>query len=647
MCGIFLTILRKQSVIFSDANYQTNFQQISNGVRKSKVKNRGPDAFHHKWVELVTGIHSVWCGCTLHFRGSLTRQPLQNRSGNLLLWNGEIFGGLPVLPEENDGSVLLNKLSYSDSVHNVTSVVQQIQGPYSLIFWHKHQKMLWLCQDYFGRRSLLVSVNSVTGQFQFSSTVVPGDTEWNELPVKGLYCLQFGSDGQHNMTVYPWMWRTNGIFIESEVKSACGVTDVDKLNSIFRGINIQIGDHIFPPFSPFNTSNPEEGEIIKLPKCLPESGNIFLNELSENPLLDIASQFTDILLQSVRTRIECQSTLCGNCIQERISCDEEVKDPELSSGNSQNVTDCDRTGGTLNFPTEPCGHARVAVLYSGGIDSLVIASLADKCVPAGEPIDLINVAFEQEGKLNKSAKKKVSAASHCDNEPVDLYDVPDRQTAEQGLKVLNQHREWRFVKVNVTKEELQATRESCIRELVYPRNTVLDDSIGCAIWFAARGAGVVFNRHNNDHVFYNSTARVVLVGMGADEQLAGYSRHRTRFEEGGWQGLKEELQMEICRIALRNLGRDDRIISDHGKEARFPFLDEHVVSFLNNLPVWQKTNLHLPRGVGDKYLLRQAASLMGLGECVLTPKRAIQFGSRIAKLENRKEKAYDICTRLQ
>jgi len=30
-----------------------------------------------------------------------------------------------------------------------------------------------------------------------------------------------------------------------------------------------------------------------------------------------------------------------------------------------------------------------------------------------------------------------------------------------------------------------------INELLKPLNTVLDDSIGCALWFAARGRGVI------------------------------------------------------------------------------------------------------------------------------------------------------------
>ena len=103
-------------------------------------------------------------------------------------------------------------------------------------------------------------------------------------------------------------------------------------------------------------------------------------------------------------------------------------------------------------------------------------------------------------------------------------------------------------------------------------------SIAMAFWFAARGQGCV------DGVAYTSNARVLFSGLGADEQvrgcdllffilyyslffslfpqLGGYSRHKTAFEKGGWDSLYNELDLDIKRLPERNLGRDDRILSD-------------------------------------------------------------------------------------
>ncbi|TYZ65882.1 hypothetical protein PybrP1_002994 [[Pythium] brassicae (nom. inval.)] len=133
---------------------------------------------------------------------------------------------------------------------------------------------------------------------------------------------------------------------------------------------------------------------------------------------------------------------------------------------------------------------------------------------------------------------------------------------------------------------------------------------------------------------YTSPARVLLVGIGADEQLGGYGRHKTAFETGGAQALRDELALDMRRIWKRNLGRDDRCISAHGKEARFPFLDEDVVAFVGSLPVECICDLSQPRGAGDKLVLRVAGRQLGLRNCTGLAKRAIQFGTRLAKHSN-------------
>jgi asparagine synthetase B (glutamine-hydrolysing) len=120
--------------------------------------------------------------------------------------------------------------------------------------------------------------------------------------------------------------------------------------------------------------------------------------------------------------------------------------------------------------------------------------------------------------------------------------------------------------------------------------------------------------------------------------LGGYSRHRKTFHYATpplspWSALIEELQTDISRISSRNLGRDDRIISFHGKEARYPFLASNVIDLLTKTPIWLKCDHRFGEGVGDKILLREMANTLGLEGASGLKKRAIHFGSRTAKME--------------
>ena len=299
--------------------------------------------------------------------------------------------------------------------------------------------------------------------------------------------------------------------------------------------------------------------------------------------------------------------------------------------------------------------SRLAILFSGGIDCMVLAGLCDEHLGDGA-VDLLNVSFENprvnKAKNNFKVGKKGNLVDECmdnanspdgknDVKEAGKYDTPDRLTGIKGvaeLRKLYPKRKWNFVKVNVSYEDAMAMKER-IRMLMYPLTTVMDLSIAMAFWFASRGMGEIDDDLGGTKS-YHSKAKVLLSGLGADEQLGGYSRHRKAFERGSWTELVKEIELDVDRISSRNLGRDDRIISDHGKEVRFPFLDENVVEFLSSLEIQQKTDPRYIRAVGDKILLRLVAESMGLQRASNEAKRAVQFGARTAKMEFSKEKGH-------
>ena len=260
--------------------------------------------------------------------------------------------------------------------------------------------------------------------------------------------------------------------------------------------------------------------------------------------------------------------------------------------------------------------APFAVGFSGGVDSTIIAALLDRHLPIHCPIDLPNVSFD-----GAVAPDRVNAIS-----------------ALQELQRLSPQRVWRLIEIDVSPEEVDAVRDHVL-QLLTPSNTYMDLNIGTALWYTAKAAGriQITKRQQTTTESFTSEAPVLLLGTGIDEQCAGYSRHFSRFRDFGWEGLQNELSMDVERLWCRNLGRDDRLVSDHGREARHPFLDENLMESLLKLPLQSVADLHKPKGVGDKWIIRQIAFKIGLREASCRVKRAIQFGSRISKLSNRRE----------
>ncbi|KAG2706942.1 hypothetical protein I3760_05G125800 [Carya illinoinensis] len=537
-------------------------------------------------------------GATLQLRGiNPIVQPLVDISGNILVYNGEIFGGIYINSDSNDTEILLQALgkccssnshlcTITDSCDDkrqssVPGVLSAIKGPWAVIYWQESSKTLWFGRDAIGRRSLLVHWPTLEdGRFLLSSVSPVSSIEqssgieaengfnklkfWEELPC-GIYSVYFGSP------------KSDG-FIDGEVRKHEWKNAMVKELLDWERVSVE--------------PKPEDIKVYHCKIAREQHGmhsahsNIFPSKSgpSQASIEGPAKAVLIALKESVMRRTSLHT------IFQAVTCDIRQE-----------------------------AHAPVAVLFSGGLDSMILAALLDECLDPSYEIDLLNVSFDGQS-------------------------APDRISAKAGVKELRRIaplRRWNLVEINADLSKLDLETKH-VMSLINPANTYMDLNIGIALWLAARGSGWVYKGNNNDIdedlecVEYKSKARIVLVGSGADEQCAGYGRHKTKYRQGSWLGLQEEMKLDMQRIWKRNLGRDDRCIADNGKEARFPFLDEDVIRTLLNIPLWEVANLDQPSGTGDKKILREVAQLLGLYKASVLPKRAIQFGTRIARESNRK-----------
>ncbi len=240
------------------------------------------------------------------------------------------------------------------------------------------------------------------------------------------------------------------------------------------------------------------------------------------------------------------------------------------------------------------------LLFSGGVDCLLLAALIHEVLPPSVILTLRNVAF--------------GTAASAET----AFDRVQARVAVAELKKLFPERDWMLEEATVGEEELTNVLKR-VEELTFPQTSVMDVTIGSVLWFA----------------FGGSDCKVVFTGIGADELFAGYARHKARFSRAGndWQVLSNELLCETERIAYRNNGRDDRICGSTGKEARHPYLDEALARFALSCPLAELADFYAPNREGGKTVLRDALRDMGFSSAEWNcPKKAMQFGSRVTKL---------------
>jgi len=537
-------------------------------------------------------------GRDLHILGSLLQlrgsdpgvTPVVDRAGNVLAFSGEVFGGVPGLRVcESDTHVLAGTFGaiLSDAKHGTTKFVEfasKIQGPWALVFWHEAIETLWFGRDVFGRRSLLIhEPDERDDRFILSSSA-------SFLPAR------HGDENENEHSKPFWREIEPGLY---------SVT--------LRTQEIKIQKH------DWRDATAEALRLYDRDKALVKPS------VERNGLARSSSS------QKVNTGYNTKHDAAIDGFIAALACAVEKR-----VALSINTTGCEDTNGDGTEPET----AFLGVLFSGGVDSALLAALAHRYVPPDAVIDLCTVCF--------SGGKS-----------------PDRESALDSLCELRENfptRKWRLIAIDQSIADVDEVRNRLLKTLE-PSNTVMDVNIGAALWFAARGEGWIdtLDGSTKQRQLYKSKAKVLLLGQGADEQCAGYRRHRgvffkaveadvaaganslrddtttdtTNTATGNWPALSEVLREDMCRLWKRNLGRDDRLIADHGREARFPFLDEGVVARVLTTNLSDVADLdegNRAHGIpGDKMLIRAAAHRLGLVRCAQRAKRAIQFGSRISK----------------
>eukprot|EP00099_Drosophila_melanogaster_P001051 NP_001036446.2 uncharacterized protein Dmel_CG17486 [Drosophila melanogaster] len=551
MCGIFCSVVN---------NVPLNSFNISSAL-KVILKNRGPDVQDEVVIDYCFG-KILFAGFVLWQQGeSVQKQPVVE-DDFIFLFNGDIYNTSK--PEYmSDTTWIAERLAECRcKEQNILKILKRLEGPHCLIIYDKREQILYFSRDALGRNSLLIE--RICNGFQLLSTSHFEDKKISlELPPLGLFRVKLND--LNSCVLYPWQPLNN------------------YSTQLLRNLDLAIGwkTAVESPMSPdwMLNCNPAFSYNFYEFQYIKNNVNLYKNLIDQSEIKYTLSILHTLLSDSIKNRVRNMAPFCRLCMQK------------------------------LNI-SPPCRHAKLCILFSGGLDCTILALLANQFVPVNEPIELINVAFESVKGQNISEK---------------LFDVPDRKTSLVSVNELKQlcpERCWNLLKVNVTRLELQQHLTSRIKHLIYPLDTVLDESLGCAFWFASHCT--------------HSTARVALIGSGADELFGGYTRYRNSYSRCLGNDLERqlavqnELERDWQRISARNLARDDRIIADTGKTARSPFIEENFVKFIRSLEVYQKCCFGFPEGVGDKLLLRLYGYQIGLRDVVFLKKRAIQFGSRIA-----------------
>lgn len=178
----------------------------------------------------------------------------------------------------------------------------------------------------------------------------------------------------------------------------------------------------------------------------------------------------------------------------------------------------------------------VAVAFSGGLDSSVIAFLAKR---SRVDVRLIHVSLRGQPETDEGKK----AAEEL-KLPIEVCLFGEEEVAKVAAKVV---------------------------ELIEEHSPV-KAAIGIPFFWTAKKAA--------DEGF-----KVLLAGQGADELFGGYQRYVNEYLTDGDETVRKTMFADVTALHESNLERDVKICSFHDVELRLPFASHRIAEFALGLPV--------------------------------------------------------------
>lgn len=238
------------------------------------------------------------------------------------------------------------------------------------------------------------------------------------------------------------------------------------------------------------------------------------------------------------------------------------------------------------------GLDRIGVIFSGGVDSLMIAEIAKRycdvtCYTGG-------LADSEDVRFAKDSAKRLGL-------PIRVNELTSRDIEESIPGIIEAIEDRLFAQI----------------EVAVP--------IYAAVQLAHRDG-----------------LKVMLTGQGADELFGGYPWYRRIVEVEGYEAFDEYSKGDILNLYRETLEREDKITMAHSIELRVPFLDSEVIELARRMD--DRLKIRSPDDRLGKYVHRELAKRLGIPDDLADrPKEAAQHGSgsHEALLRMAKERGYD------